>query len=230
MEWGGTRRGSANSDDAAALLPDNSQILTRYGDRLVQAGRIDDARKKYEDALRSSIRTTRRRMRDWAACWRQRASFRRRWASLTGVWRSIRRTRRRIATGVSRWKFSAGLLEAAAAYGARRLKNNPDFWPAENAAGRVAAGDERVGGDSRCENRRWFTRIKRWRLPAGENDVRLQTLAAAYAEAGQFEKAIAAAERVLKLVAPDAPIVKEIRAQIELFKAGKAFHQGQAGN
>src|SRR5579862_691281 len=63
-------------------------------------------------------------------------------------------------------------------------------------------------------------------LTQRRNPLMLDTLAAAYAEAGQFEKAVATEESALKLNPNDA-LAKEIRGHLEMFKAGKAVREGK---
>ena len=47
-------------------------------------------------------------------------------------------------------------------------------------------------------------------------------LAAAYARAGRFPEAIATAEKALALIAsPESPLGREIRGELELYRAGK---------
>jgi hypothetical protein len=51
----------------------------------------------------------------------------------------------------------------------------------------------------------------------------LDTLAAAYAEDGQFEKAVETAERALTMVPPTIVLSKELQSHRDLFKSKKAF-------
>ena len=63
------------------------------------------------------------------------------------------------------------------------------------------------------------------RLPSGENPSVLGTLAAAYAEAGRFPEAVAAAQRALDSIAPhgNTPQAEALRAQLQSYQAGTAF-------
>jgi protein O-mannosyl-transferase len=65
------------------------------------------------------------------------------------------------------------------------------------------------------------------RLSGGQKPAILATLAAAYANAGQFSEAIAAAQRALDLANAnkDAPLADAIQVQIELYRAGMPTHE-----
>lgn len=56
-----------------------------------------------------------------------------------------------------------------------------------------------------------------------QNPLMLDTLSAAYAEAGLFEKAAATAENALKLAQAFPSLAKEIQVHLALFKSGKPF-------
>jgi tetratricopeptide (TPR) repeat protein len=66
-------------------------------------------------------------------------------------------------------------------------------------------------------------------LPGGNNPLVLQTLAAAFAEAGQFPQAEATAQQALQLAStqPDSRLVGEIRYALSLYQAGSSFHLPQ---
>jgi len=61
----------------------------------------------------------------------------------------------------------------------------------------------------------------------GVNASLLDTLAAAYAEVGQFPEAISNAERALKLARADGnqALAEEIQARLALYRARQAFHR-----
>jgi Flp pilus assembly protein TadD len=58
-------------------------------------------------------------------------------------------------------------------------------------------------------------------LTAWKNADFMATLAAAFAEAGQFERALELAERALKLASDEGK--EEMRSRIALFKDGKPY-------
>jgi tetratricopeptide (TPR) repeat protein len=55
----------------------------------------------------------------------------------------------------------------------------------------------------------------------------VDTLAVAYAAAGRFNEAIAAAERAVELAraAEQPQLAKKIEARLELYRAGRPYHQ-----
>ena len=65
------------------------------------------------------------------------------------------------------------------------------------------------------------------RLTRGDDPVILHTLAAAYAENGQFSQAIAAAQEALKFADERGvtPLVESLRNKIILYQAGSAYHE-----
>ena len=67
------------------------------------------------------------------------------------------------------------------------------------------------------------------RLSGGKNLDYVDTLGAAYAEAGQFPQAVAAAGRALALaVAQKNPQVEAIRARLKLYQGGTPYHEPDA--
>jgi tetratricopeptide (TPR) repeat protein len=70
------------------------------------------------------------------------------------------------------------------------------------------------------------------RLTGGDNPVVNSTLAAAYAEAGQFPEAVATAQRALQLAGfqNNPALGDSLRAQIGLYEAGAPFHDASLTN
>jgi tetratricopeptide (TPR) repeat protein len=65
------------------------------------------------------------------------------------------------------------------------------------------------------------------RLTGGNNPAFLDTLAAAYAEAGRFAEAVATAERAVELARaqPDETQAQKLDARLELYRQGRPFRQ-----
>ena len=62
-------------------------------------------------------------------------------------------------------------------------------------------------------------------LSGGQNPVILATLAAAYAEAGQFSQAVKTIEQALPLAANNAALSSALKKQEAQYKAGQPFHE-----
>ncbi|MFA7256568.1 MAG: tetratricopeptide repeat protein, partial [Kiritimatiellales bacterium] len=64
--------------------------------------------------------------------------------------------------------------------------------------------------------------------PSGKENIHiLDTLAAAYAEAGQYEKAVITARRALDAAAGEGAAAADIRARLRLYEAGIPYHELQ---
>jgi tetratricopeptide (TPR) repeat protein len=63
----------------------------------------------------------------------------------------------------------------------------------------------------------------------GNDPFLLHTLAAAYAETGEFEKAVGAAEDALKIAEANGikQLVESLRTKIVLYQSGTAYHEGE---
>ncbi len=75
--------------------------------------------------------------------------------------------------------------------------------------------------------RPWSLPGRAVRLSGGREAKILDTLAAAYAEAGRFAEAVAMANMALDLAAQQhqRTLAEGLRSRIALYKAGKPFHQ-----
>jgi Flp pilus assembly protein TadD len=60
----------------------------------------------------------------------------------------------------------------------------------------------------------------------GTNPLFLRTLAAAYAQAGQFSDAVQTAQKALELAEPRSkPLADALRREVKLYEAGRPFEQ-----
>jgi hypothetical protein len=64
-------------------------------------------------------------------------------------------------------------------------------------------------------------------LAGGESPQLLDTLAAAYAEAGRYPEAVEAARRALNLPATqnNQPLAEAIQARLKLYETGSPYHE-----
>jgi tetratricopeptide (TPR) repeat protein len=77
---------------------------------------------------------------------------------------------------------------------------------------------------SRRDGRKAIELAQRAQLSAGENVTVLQTLAAAYAETGDFSDAVATAQQALQIAkSKNDPSLGELQAQLKLYQAGSPF-------
>jgi tetratricopeptide (TPR) repeat protein len=62
----------------------------------------------------------------------------------------------------------------------------------------------------------------------GKDAALLDTLAAAYAEAGRFEDAVRTAQAAMELVQAAGPAeqTRQIRGRLKLYQAGRPYHEG----
>jgi Flp pilus assembly protein TadD len=105
----------------------------------------------------------------------------------------------------------------------RALKTRPDQAPAcNNLAWLLAASPD---PSLRNGPRAVELAHRADQLARGTNPVFLGTLAAAYAEAGQFGEAVKTIERALPLAANDAALTRALEKQSALYKAGTPFRE-----
>ena len=64
-------------------------------------------------------------------------------------------------------------------------------------------------------------------LTSRTNWTRVDTLAAAFAEAGQFKKAVAAQRRAIRMTGPSTDDLRGMHERLSLYQHGKPFHEGQ---
>ena len=86
----------------------------------------------------------------------------------------------------------------------------------------------RFSSDSATSRTRWL-HTARCSITTPVSPRWLDTLAAAYAEAGRTEDAVATAETALRLASArrDAPLAAEIDQRLRLYREGRPFHWGE---
>jgi tetratricopeptide (TPR) repeat protein len=102
------------------------------------------------------------------------------------------------------------------------LRLDPDSLPALNNLAWILATDADPQLRNGPEAVRLAERVRQ--LGGGPDASRLQTLAAAYAEAGRFSEAIATADEALK-IANQPDVASALRQQLDLYRQNRAFHQ-----
>ncbi len=113
-----------------------------------------------------------------------------------------------------------GRLDEARLQFEEALKVKPDWPVAQNALARILATHPDAKGRNPAEAVRLADRAAE--LTGYENPLILDTLAAAYASSGQFEKAAAVAEEAIRLSA-DGALAEQIRARLSLYREKKPY-------
>ncbi len=113
-----------------------------------------------------------------------------------------------------------GRLDEARLQFEEALKVNPDWPAAQNSLARILA----THPDAARRNSEAAVRLadRAAELTAYENPVILDTLAAAYASAGQYEKAASVAEEAIRL-SSDGALAEQIRARLKLYRERRAY-------
>jgi len=119
--------------------------------------------------------------------------------------------------------YLQGRAPEALAHWRQVLRSQPDHLPVLNQVARVLATSPEASVRNGPEAVDLAERAAR--LSGGRDPVILDTLAAAYAEAGRFEEAAATARRALALAtqAQKAPLAEAIQARIALYQAKTPF-------
>lgn len=207
---------------AVELQPGDAQIQAQFGSELFKAGRIQDAIRAYSAALHNDPYT---------------AGIHN---GLGGILATAGRMPEALAEFEAALKLKPGdadawynrgnaleimgkIPDAVNSYAAA-LKANPEMAPAANALAWILSTSP--AAEIRDGKAAVQFAEKACGLTGGENALMLDTLAAAYAESGQFDKAASAAENALQRAAPNSPFAREIRTHLILFKAGKPIRTG----
>jgi tetratricopeptide (TPR) repeat protein len=114
--------------------------------------------------------------------------------------------------------IQGGQTEEAVHVLEKTLKIHPDFVPAQNNLAWVLATCSRPNIRNGGESVKLAQRAEK--LSGGNNPLILRTLAAAYAENGQFANAVAVAQQALRLLPPDSALAGNIQDQIQHYETG----------
>jgi Flp pilus assembly protein TadD len=117
-----------------------------------------------------------------------------------------------------------GLEAGAIQHWKRALEIQPQYMPAQNNLAWALA----TNPDPSLRNGVKAVQLAQQanQVSNGKNLLVLRTLAAAYAEDGQFTNALTTAGQALQLAAIDQSLVliKSLQAQMKLYEAGQPFH------
>jgi protein O-mannosyl-transferase len=108
------------------------------------------------------------------------------------------------------------------------LKNQPDFVPAQNNLAWVLATCPKPELRNGVEALELAQSADR--LAGNHNPLILRTLAAAYAENGQFTNAVKVVHQALKLLPPDDGLAANLEEQLQLYESGLPFREKSSIN
>ena len=124
--------------------------------------------------------------------------------------------------------FQTGRVDEAIAHFQKALESQPDFADARNSLGN-AAWLLATSPDASIRNGTKALALARQldRLSGGNNPVILDTLAVAYAESGQYEDAMAAAQKACALAsaAGEQELLAKIQKRLALYRAHQPYHE-----
>jgi Flp pilus assembly protein TadD/mono/diheme cytochrome c family protein len=207
----------ASYERALTIRPRYARALSNLGDTLVVLGRADEAIRRYEAAIAADPQMPEARNNLGAALWRQ--------GDLLRAERELREALR-LRPGYAEAYFNLG----HAAVRARRIGDaaghfrqaaalKPDWVIAQTTAAWVlaTAGDGAVRAPAEA-----VALAERAAALTGRRDARaLDVLAVAYASAGRFDDAVAAAREALPQA--DAALAAEVTKRLALFERREAF-------
>ena len=119
--------------------------------------------------------------------------------------------------------YSRARVQEALAEWREALRVDPNFVPAMNDAAHALAASPEASDRNGAEAVKLAERAIQ--LSGDPNPVYLDTLAAAYAEAGRFPEAIEAARKALQLAKQDnqGSLAEALQAKIKLYEAQKPY-------
>lgn len=200
---------------AIALRPDMPEARNDFGSALAEQGRWDEALLQYREAVRLNPANA---------------------ASLSNLG-MVEGQRGQLAAAISNYQASLAIRpdNADARNNLGTLLARAGRW-AEALASFEQALALQSGSLEARNNLAWLLATcpdaalrdgRRATLLAGGTDANsLDTLAAAYAEAGDFSLAVATADRALTLaIAANQPFVDDIRGRLALYQGGSPYHE-----
>ncbi len=205
-------------DEAIKSEAESPEAYTQQGELLQQQGKLDPAASRYRRALELDP--------DSAAAHNSlgsvlgsKGNFE---EALTHFQRALE-----LNSGYPQARSNMGLalqrlgrLDEARLQFEEALKAKPDWPVAQNALARILATHPEASRRNPEEAVRLADRAAE--LTGYENPAILDTLAAAYAAAGQFEKAEAVAEEAIRL-ASEGPLAEQIRARLSLYREKRPY-------
>lgn len=214
---GETKEALAYLEESLRLDPDNSMVHGNIGAILTREGRSEEALRRYEqgaqadpgnaDALFNLADALRARRQGARAIERYEQGLR------------IDPDNAQVRYSLAATYYEAGDSARAVAQYSEALRLAPDMLPALNNLAFLRATSPDPSLRNGAEAIRLASRA--CQLTERKRPRPLSTLAAAYAEAGQFPLAVQTAEEALSLALADKPMAEDIRQKLALYKVGQ---------
>jgi tetratricopeptide (TPR) repeat protein len=212
--------------DAARLKPENARIHNIYAVMLGEAGRTDEAMQEFQTALRlaPSSAATHANLANLLAKQHARDEAMAHYSEALRLDPAFVEAHSNIASLL----LEVGRTDDAAAHYIAALLSKPDYVPAMVGLAWVyATASGEAGSQYAAEAVRLAEQA--CRISGCKESGELDTLAAAYANAGRFEEAIKTDEEAFSIAkaAGENDFADSIRARIDLYKKGSPFRAPQ---
>jgi tetratricopeptide (TPR) repeat protein len=207
----------ADYDKAIQLDPNDPWAYHNRGLVRTDKGDVDNALKDYTESIRLDPRFyVARNSRGLA--WRTKGDLKK---ALSDFGEAIRVDPRPMEAYMNRASVygQIGQLDAAIKDYEEVIRRNPNWWFVRNSSAwlRASSGDDRIrDGKLAVADATKACELTQW-----ENAAIIDTLAAAYADAGNFEEAVKWQTKAQEIVSPDQK--RDYGVRLELYKSGKPY-------
>ena len=206
---------------AARFMPSQPHVIQNLGISLLKLGKIDEARARFEEAVRIDP--------FYAQAHLHLAQMLARQGKIEGTTRHLAQAARIEPDNPDTLYRYADVLENQGRYkeALQQYHKVSQLIPNSPIAINRIAWILATSADPKLRDAPKAIRLAKlaFELTDYKSVEPLDTLAAAYAAAGQFQEAVQIASRVLEIVSAseNAKLIKQIRGRLKLFRAGKPF-------
>jgi len=207
---------------ALQIKPDNTEAHNSLGGALLQKGKVDEAIPHFQKALQIKPDNA-------EACYNLGSALLQKGKVDEAIPHFQRALQIKPDNAEACYNLGNALLQKGRADEAithyqKALQIKPNYLEVQNNLAWVLA----VAPQALLRNGRQAVELalQANQLAGGENPIILRTLAAAYAEAGQFPEAVETAQRALQLAETQSntALANAIRSQMKFYQAGSPFH------